>query len=54
MHAFDRWCQWVEKPLDSLLTIPVEIHEPVMQLEPEDRCNREKLNEAVHRWQDHE
>jgi hypothetical protein len=52
--AFDQWWEWAEKPLDSALTIPAEIHEPVMQLASEDRRNREKVNEAVARWQDHE
>jgi len=28
--AFDRWWEWAEKPLDSPLTIPAEMHEPVM------------------------
>jgi hypothetical protein len=49
MDAFDRWWQWAEKPLDSPLTIPAEIHEPVMQLTPEDRRDRAKVNEAVRR-----
>ena len=53
MDAFDRWWQWAEKSVDSLLTIPAEIHEPVMQLAPEDRHNRKKVNEAVARWKDH-
>jgi hypothetical protein len=34
--AFDRWWQWAEKPLDSQLTIPVEIHDAVMTLTPAD------------------
>jgi hypothetical protein len=52
MDAFDRWWQWAEKPLDSELTIPAEIHDLIMQLAPEDRPNREKVNEAVARWHD--
>jgi hypothetical protein len=47
MDAFDRWWQWAEKPLSSPLTIPAEIHEPIMQLAPEDRRDRVKVNEAV-------
>jgi hypothetical protein len=29
---------------------PAEIHEPVMQLAPEDRRDRDKVNKAVRRW----
>ena len=25
--AFDLWWEWAEKPVDSILTIPVEIHD---------------------------
>ena len=35
----------MEKPSDSPLTIPTYLH--VMQLPPEDRLNRVKVNEAV-------
>ncbi len=45
--AFDRWWEWAEKPLDSLLMIPADIHEAVMALAPEDRRDRAKVNEAV-------
>jgi hypothetical protein len=45
--AFDQWWEWAEKPLDSPLTIPAEIHEAVMALSPEDRRDRAKVNEAV-------
>ena len=45
--AFDRWWKWVEKPADSPLTIPAYLHDAVMQLPPEDRLNRVKVNEAV-------
>jgi hypothetical protein len=24
--VFDRWCEWAEKPVDSMLTIPAVIH----------------------------
>jgi hypothetical protein len=53
MDAFDRWWQWAEKPPDSSLTIPAEIHDPIMRMAPEDRRNREKVNEVVAGWQDH-
>jgi hypothetical protein len=48
--AFDLWWEWVEKPLDSPLTIPASIHTPVTSLPEEDRLNREKVNEAVRRY----
>ena len=38
--AFDRWWEWVEKPPDSALTIPVHFHDAVMQLPPEQRRDR--------------
>jgi hypothetical protein len=47
--AFDRWWQWAEKPLDSPLTIPAEVHEAVMALAPEQRRDRHAVNEAVRR-----
>jgi hypothetical protein len=37
MDAFDRFRQWAEKPLDSPLTIPGELHWAVMELAPADR-----------------
>ena len=45
--AFDLWWEWVIKPVHSPLTIPAEIHEAVMALPPEERCDRAKVNEAV-------
>ena len=30
--AFDVWWYWAEKPLDSMLTIPAELHDAVMVL----------------------
>ena len=33
--AFDLWCEWAEKPLDSMLTIDVAIHDAVMALPPD-------------------
>jgi hypothetical protein len=35
--AFELWWEWAERPVDSMLTIPAEIHEAVMALSPEDR-----------------
>jgi hypothetical protein len=45
--AFDRFWQWANKPLDSPLTIPAELHYVVMRLSKEDRGDRRKVNEAV-------
>jgi hypothetical protein len=28
--AFDLWWEWADKPVESMLTIPAEIHNPVM------------------------
>jgi hypothetical protein len=39
--AFDQWWEWARKPLDSLLTIPAEIHNPVMALPENERRDRE-------------
>lgn len=44
---FDQYQEWATKPLDSHLTLPVEIHNAVMALPPDDRNDREKVNEAV-------
>jgi hypothetical protein len=45
--AFDLWWEWAEKPLDSMLTIPVELHDAVMALPPDERHDRDKVNEAA-------
>jgi hypothetical protein len=50
--AFDRWWEWAEKPLDSMLMIPAELHDAVMALSPEDRRDRAKVNEAVRRYRE--
>jgi hypothetical protein len=47
MDAFDRFWQWANKPLDSGLTIPAEIHRAITSLPPEARRDRDKVNEAV-------
>jgi bifunctional non-homologous end joining protein LigD len=45
--AFDRWWEWVEKPAGNPLTITAYLHDAVMQLLPEQRLNRVRVNEAV-------
>jgi hypothetical protein len=47
--AFDLWWEWAQKPHESLLMIDADIHNPIMELSPEDRRDREKVNEAVRR-----
>jgi hypothetical protein len=47
--AFDPWWEWAKKPVDSMLTIPAEIHNAVMALSPDERHDRTKVNEAVRR-----
>jgi hypothetical protein len=54
MDAYDRFWQWAEKPLESLLTIPAELHQAVMTLSPEDRRDRAKVNAAAARAADPE
>ena len=49
MDAFDRFWQWAEKPLHSPLTIPADRHRAVMELSPEDRRDRVKVNDAAGR-----
>jgi hypothetical protein len=49
MDAYDRFWQWAEKPLESPLTLPAELHQAVMELAPEDRRDRAKVNEAAAR-----
>ena len=46
-NAFDQWWEWAEKPLDSMLTIPAELHDAVMALSPDERGDREKVDEAA-------
>jgi hypothetical protein len=49
MDAFDRFGRWAEKPLDSPLTISAELHRAVMELAPEDRYDRARVNQAAAR-----
>jgi len=48
--AFDQWWEWARKPLDSPLTIPASIHNPIMALPEDDRQDRQKVNEAVRQY----
>ena len=54
MDAFDRFWQWADKPLESPLTIPAELHEAVMGLAREDRRDRAAVNQAAARVPDPE
>jgi hypothetical protein len=45
--AFDQWWEWVNKPLESPLTIPAEIHDAVMMLTEDERKDRAIVNETV-------
>jgi hypothetical protein len=45
--AFDEWWEWANKPLDSPLTIPAEIHDAVMMLTEDERKDRAIVNETV-------
>ena len=49
MHkgAFDLWREWVEKPIDSMLTIDAAIRDAIMALPPDERRDRAKVNKAV-------
>jgi hypothetical protein len=47
MDDFDRFWHWADKPLDSGLTIPADIHHAVTSLPPEARRDRAKVNEAA-------
>jgi hypothetical protein len=52
--ALDRWWYWAEKPHESMLTIPAELHDAVMALSPDERRDRAKVNEAVRRYRNGE
>lgn len=54
MDAFDRFWQWANKSPESLLTIPAELHQAVMELTPEDRRDRAAVNRAAARVPDPE
>jgi hypothetical protein len=48
--AFDRWWEWANKPVGTYVTIPADTHNAVMELSPEERLDRLKVNEAVRRY----
>jgi hypothetical protein len=52
--AFDLWSEWAQKPHESLLMINADIHRPIMELSPEDRLDREKVNEALRRYRENQ
>lgn len=45
--AFDQWREWAGKPAGDRRTSPAESYHAVMDLPPEDRFDREKVNEAA-------
>jgi hypothetical protein len=49
MDAFDRFGQWADKPVESPMTIPTNLHRAIRELAPEDRRDRAKVNEAARR-----
>jgi hypothetical protein len=50
MDAFDRFWQWADKPVErSPSTIPANLHRAIIELAPEDRRDRAKVNEAARR-----
>ena len=50
--AFDLWSEWATKPHESMLSVDGDIHYPIMELSPEDRHDRAKVNEAVRRYRE--
>jgi hypothetical protein len=52
MDAFDRFWQWANKPPESALTIPADIHHAITSLPPEARRDRGKVNESVRKIQE--
>ncbi|MBT1517331.1 hypothetical protein KIP88_44270 [Bradyrhizobium sp. SRL28] len=47
MDDFDRFWHWANKPLESGLTIPADIHHAVTSLPREAWHDRDQVNEAV-------
>jgi hypothetical protein len=45
--AFDLRWEWAQKPHESFLMIDADIHHPIMELSPEDRRDRQRVNEAM-------
>ena len=54
MDAFDRFWQWANKPRQSHLTIPADLHHAVTSLPREAWDDREKVNEAVRKVREKE
>ena len=52
MDDFDRFWQRANKPLESTLTIPAEIHHAITSLPPEAQRDRASVNEAVRKIQE--
>jgi hypothetical protein len=52
--AFDLWREWATKPHESMLSVDGDIHYHIMELLPEDRRDREKVNEAVRRYRENQ
>jgi hypothetical protein len=50
--AFDIWWDWAKKPHESVLSVDGDIHYPIMELSPEDRRDRDKVNETVRRYRE--
>ena len=50
--AFDLWWEWATKSPESVLMIDGDIHYAITELSPEDRRDREKVNEAVRRYRE--
>ena len=50
--AFELWWEWAQKPHESFLMIDADIHRPIMELSPEDRRDRAKVNPAVRQYQE--
>ncbi|MEA2884722.1 MAG: hypothetical protein QOH32_3978 [Bradyrhizobium sp.] len=50
--AFDQWQEWANKPADSDLSIPSDLHAAVSALAPEQQADRQAVNEAVREARD--
>jgi hypothetical protein len=46
---FYQWWDWATNSPESMLIMPAVIHSAVMELSPEDRRDREKVNDAARR-----
>ena len=51
-EPFDLWWEWAQKPHESFLMLDADIHNAIMELSPEDRRDREQVNEAVLRYRE--